>query len=82
MMSRRNTIRLFLGLIEGRDNGAINDVLWMHGGNETIWEALLNEMDPGAEDSDRIVERLIDGGDDSALKAWLIEELRRMGPAE
>lgn len=43
-MNRKNTIILFLSLIENLKNGGISDTLWMKNSDTTIWEFLQGEL--------------------------------------
>lgn len=72
-MDRAKLIRLFLGLIEAREQGAIVDCLWMHGSNEAVWEALIDAIGLD-EHAEAITEDMMDGSD-QVLKSVLTHEL-------
>jgi len=43
-MTRQDTLRVFLGLIDAAEVGVVTDVLWMGTGMETMWEFFMQEL--------------------------------------
>jgi hypothetical protein len=75
-MKRRDLIMLLLGLIDGQKTGAVKDTLWMHGSQETIWEALLGGIFPDDNPStDEVIDAMMT--DPEKLERLLQAELAK-----